>query len=352
MPADSNSLYTKQHSSLEDFWGRRENGPRFAREFRLFGRPARMTANDERVLAALDHVLPLYSVAPQSSHAPYSIHLIVRETYRDVGPLPDNLSEHLRYTGHGDWLDIQLGAWGHCHVDLRAGRALAVLAPALAARPDLVSHHLLNTIFTNLLQQSGFGMMHCTGLLRGDHALLLMAPHNSGKSTTALRLVLAGYSLLSDSQVYVAPDGGPLTLLGFPVGRIKLRRDVVPEFPELQPLLAAEMVRGETKFSVDIRRLNPALVCEEAIRPAKITLCLLTRSEKESSALTPATREEVMDAIMQNSIFYDTATAWARNLAPIERCVARARWHHLSVGRDPAGIVESMQSLSRNRIHR
>ena len=342
---DWKTLYDRYKGQLEDFWGRRENGPRFERAFTLFGRPGQVTSNDEGLLAAVGYSLPLFSSAPTIDRPPFAIHLAARPMPLDPGPPPANLFATTRYSGYGEWLSIQTGGWGHCQVDLAAGRAIAVLAPELAGRPALVSQGLLNTIFTNLVIGSGFGMLHCTGLLRGNRALLLMAPHNSGKSTTALRLVLAGYRLLSDSQIYVSPDSEALQLLGFPVGKVKLRRDMVAEFPQLRPLLTAEPVRDETKYGVDLRRLDPDLVCTTAVTPEAIDLCLLRRHDEAETTLAPVAPATLWEAVMANSLFYDTAETWQRNLAQIERLVARARAHHLAVGTDLAGIVTTVNKF-------
>jgi hypothetical protein len=228
----------------------------------------------------------------------------------------------------------------------------------LADRPDLVSRHLLNTILTNFAI-SQTCMLHCTGLIRNERALLLMAPHNSGKSTSALRLVLNGYRLLSDSQVYVRAESeerhagagfsprpaGGVELLGFPVGKIKLRRDMVGEFPALAPYLSTEEVRDETKFSVDLRRYDPALVHESAFRPRRIDLCFLTRSDDNRTRLTPATYAEALKASVENSIFYDAPGVWRKNLAQIEGLLGQARLYHLEVGVSPEGIVRALETL-------
>jgi hypothetical protein len=238
-----------------------------------------------------------------------------------------------------------LGAWGHCQVDLARGQALAVLTTELAAQPELVSRCLLNTVFNNLLTAAGLAMLHATSLARGDRALLLMAPHGSGKSTAALRLALAGFPLMSDSQVYLAERGGVLELAGFPVGRVKLRRDMLPDFPDLQPLLTPEEVRGETKFNLNLRQLDPALVQAEAIRPALIDVCLLTRHAEHETILKPATAAEFIDIAMQNSLHYDGPDAWRSNVALIQRLAAAARCHHLAVGTVSDSLVEVARGL-------
>jgi len=342
---DFEELYARHAAELEDFWGRRDNQLDCAHDFAVFGHAARLASNQAGVLAAAGFSAPLYSSAPPVDAPPLLISLVVRPMPQPPGPLPANLFSHIQYTGGGDWLALQLGAWGHCQADLAAGRALAVLAPELAAQPEVVSRCLLNTLLNNLLTARGLSMLHATSLVRGAHALLLIAPHGTGKSTTALRLALAGYPLMSDSQVYLSPRPEGLLLTGFQVGRVRLRRDMLRDFTHLHELLAPEEVRGETKFTVDLRRLNPALVRETAVRPEQVDLCLLTRHAAPRTTLRPATRAEVLDVTMLNSLHYDRAEAWRPNVANIVRLVDMARCHHLVVGTDPDSLLAAIGSL-------
>ena len=346
---DFEGLYARHAAGLEDFWGRRDNDVADTRDFEVFGHRVRLASNAAGVLAgvldAADFSAPMYSTAPAVDAPPLLIRLVVRPTPQPPGPLPANLFAHISYTGADDWLAIQLGGWGHCQADLAAGQALAVLSPELAAEPEVVSRCLLNTLLNNFLTARGLSMLHATSLARGERVLLLIAPHGTGKSTSALRLALAGYPLMSDSQVYVTqrPDG--LLLTGFPVGRVRLRRDMLPDFPSLRALLAPEEVRGETKFSLDLRRVDPALVRETAVAPEQVTLCLLTRHTAAATTLRPATRAEVLDVAMQNSLHYDRAEAWRPNVAGIERLVDMAQWYHLVVGRDPQSLLDAIRGL-------
>ncbi len=345
MSADLDDLYARHQDRLEDFWNRRKNWPRFEREFRVFGRRVRLASNQTEGLASADYSIPQYSVASPTDDAPFVIQLIVQPAPVPPGPAPDDLMRYIQYAGDGDWLAMQLGAWGHCQIDLRVGRALAVLTPELAGQPELVSRCLLNTILTNLFIAGGLGLLHATCLVRDARALLLMAPHNAGKSTTALRLALAGYALMSDSMVYVSPGPDGIQLLGFPVGRVKLRGDVLAEFPRLKPLLTPEPIRGETKHTLDLRRLDPALVYSSAVQSTAVDLCLLERREGHGTQWRPASRAEVMEAVMQSSLYFDTAAVWRRNLAAIDKLIARARLHHLLVGPGAGGIVQAVETL-------
>ncbi len=338
-------LYEKYGHELDDFWERRQNRPRYRRDCHLFGHPIRLSSNDQGVLKAIDHCLPLYSVAPVTHDACFHIQVVAQAGPINPGPPPESLFDHIQYTGDADWLMMRLGTWGQCYVDLTAGRAWAVLTPPLAERPDLVSMCLLNTVLTNFFIAHGLAMLHASCLVRDERVLLLMAPHNSGKSTTALRLALAGYRLLSDSMIFLSMRQDEVQLLGFPVGKVKLRQDMLFEFPHLRPLLLPEHVRHEIKFSFDLRKFNPDLVYDGAIKPSSIDLCLLERSSDKDTTLKPAEREAVMEAVMANSLFYDTATVWHRNLALIGHLLERARCHHLIIGQDGDRIVAAVASL-------
>lgn len=342
---DFDSLYARHAAQLEDFWGRRDNQSDYVQAFRVFGHAVRLASNQPGVLAAAEFSAPLYSDAPPVDAPPLEIQLVVRAAPQPLAPLPANLFSHAQYTGAGDWLAIQLGAWGHCQVDLAAGRALAVLSPELAAQPEAVSRCLLNTVLNNLLTARGLSMLHATSLARGDRVLLLIAPHGTGKSTTALRLALAGYPLMSDSQVYLTARPEGLLLTGFPVGRVKLRRDMLPDFPQLRALLVPEEVRGEAKYTLDLRRLEPALVRATAVAPERVELCLLTRHTGTDTTLRPAARADVLDVAMLNSLHYDRADAWRPNVANIERLVDFAHCHHLAVGTEPQSLLSVIAAL-------
>lgn len=349
---DFNRLFDQHAPTLEDFWGRRENSPRFVREETVFGRKLIVTSNIACVLDAVDMSLPLYSTGNLVTAPAFTIHFVVRKSPDNPGPPPQNLFDHNRYTGFGNWLSIQIGAWGHCHIDLEKGEAIATITPQLAAYPHIISHGLLNTILNNLLTGAGFCMLHCSGLVCGDRLLLLMAPHNTGKSTTALHLVMAGYQLLSDSQIYVSPDHDDLRLFGFPVGKAKLRSDMVGRFGSLRHHLHPEAVRDETKYSLDLRTVDVNWSHDASFVPRQIDLCLLRRSPQAHTTICPTDKATVWKSVMQNSVFYDSAEAWQQNLQQAKRLVDVANCYDLAIGTDAREIVSTIETIKDDHVSR
>ena len=348
MPPHITQPFNHHYPQLEDFWLRRDRQHDAVQTFRLCGLPLRVQANEPAVFDAVRRALSAFSAAPAIDAPAFSLQIIVRAASWQPGPPQRDLYPTNLFAGDGEWLMIQMGAWGHAHVDLGQRRATVVLTPELAGEPDIVARGVLHTIFTNLLIGSGFAMLHCTGLRHGDHVVLLMAPHNSGKSTTALRLTLNGFQLLSDSQIYVSPFHKDVTIMGFPVGRARLRRDMLPHFPQLHDFLQPEAVRGETKFSFDLREFDRALVHETAMKVQTVDLCLLTRGNSAETTLNPATTGQVWDTVIQNSIFYDSKAAWQRNLAAAAPLIDRARPFNLQIGHDAEALVRCVKTLLQN----
>src|SRR5688572_27137557 len=232
-------LYRKYNEKIEDFWSRRANAPKYERTIRIFGHPVIFDSNHERVLDSANLAEQMYSTLNSQTQATWRVHLTVRSQRPDgfsggrSVPPPERLVDLIHYTGAGDWLSMDLLEWGNCFVDMKRGEAYAVLSSALAENPEQVCLVLLNTILTNIITRHGYSMLHASALVKDEHLLLLQAPHGTGKSTTALRLLLNGYRLLSDSMVYIGEHSGDLWMGGFPVGRIKLRTDMLPLFPAL-----------------------------------------------------------------------------------------------------------------------
>ncbi len=329
-------------TGLEDFWQRQANRLKFARDERLFGHLLRVQSNRADLLTAVDLALQNYTQTSQTRPALGEIQLVVQPMRRSPGLAPDNLMQQISYSGSGDWLMMQLGGWGMAHLDLAKRRGTAVLDQSLAARPDLVAQCVVHTLLLNLVIAHGYGMLHASCLLRDGVALLLLAPHNTGKSTTALRLALAGFPLLTDSMVFVDEAG---FLHGYPVGLVKLRGDMVNEFPQLRPFLQSEIVRQETKYRVDLRSVNTDFVQETAVRPKKVILCLLSRHGEPETVIGDVGETAVIQAILQNSLYVDRPQVWQQNVENLQKMLVGETAVALKIGSDQRSLIQSLNQL-------
>lgn len=330
---------------MEDFWSRRANAPKYEKTIYVFGQPIIFDSNHENVLEAAFLAGQMYSTWHSHQETAWRVHLTINDPNPQPETPPERLIDLVQYAGADDWLSINLREWGHCFVDMKRGEAYAVLSAALAAHPRLVCQVLLNTIINNFITRHGYSMLHASALVKDGQILVLQAPHGTGKSTTALRLLLHGYQLLSDSQIYLIERDGALWMGGFPVGRIRLREDMLPLFPALAADAQREPVRNETKHRVDLVRVNPAWTRQEMIEVHRVEFCLLERLDQAESRIEPLSEDELWPDIMVNSLHYDTPELWNENLRNVELLLRRANVHRLRIGTSEAEIIKTVNQL-------
>lgn len=97
--------------------------------------------------------------------------------------------------------------------------------------------------------------LHAAVLARGDNTIMLMGGGGAGKSTTALRLMLDGYTLLSDdTALFTYCDGGALALSSLDCAHAaQTTLDLLPALKE--GVVGDIDHRG--KFSISLDKLQP-----------------------------------------------------------------------------------------------
>ena len=346
---DFNDLYRDFNGRMEDFWSRRTNAPKYERSIRIFGRRVVFTSNHPTVLDSIDIAERMYSSAEPNDELAWHVALIVQDFDPGLAAPPARLIDRVQYAGADDWLSIGLEAWGHCFVDMTRGEAHAVLASSLAEDPELVSQVLINTILTNFVTRHGYSMLHASALVKDGQVLLLQAPHGTGKSTTALRLLSDGFRLLSDSMVYIGERQGELWMGGFPIGRIKLRAGMLPLFPEAAAGAKSEPVRDETKHRVELDKLDPGMAHPEMLKVGRVEYCLLERWDEPHSRVEPLSEAELWPEIMVNSLHYDTPEFWNENLRRIQLLLKHASLHRLRIGTSEDDILKTVAQIWKTR---
>ena len=327
----------KTQNLLPDFWSRQRNAQTELFEFEPLGIPATITANRPEVLVAARLSAGRFSQAATSNGQPIRIQLVVRTNA--TGSVPADLPERLVYSGVGEWITVSAGVWGHGWANLEAREAVVFLSPALAAESRLVSRYFIDHYLLNFLLTE-WAMLHASCLLDPDRQrlLLLIGSHNTGKSTTALHLLRAGYHFLADGMVLIKQAEAGFSVGGYPIGEVKLRDDVLSLFPDYTG--EAVRVREQRKTVVNLRAAHPQRLVETVISPSAIHLCFVERSDTAQTQLGPLSPAEVWPRLIANTVYWDETPRLIHHQTTLEALVSRADLYRLALGSQVAGIIQ------------
>jgi len=326
----------------EDFWSRQANAQRFEFDFTPLGIPAHITSNDNAVLQAAQLSAQRYIHMQPTDERAIRIQIAVSE--KATHALPHDLSERLAYSGLDDWIALFVDQWGHSFGNLRTREAVVFLSRALADDTRLVSryfidHYLLNFILTR------WAMLHasCVYDSKARRLIIIVATHNMGKSTTALRLVRGGYQFLADGMAQLKRDKQGLLVGGYPIGEVKLRSDVLKLFPEYRG--EEVMLREQSKTIIDLRVAHPRCVIDSLVRPAVVHICALERDAVSHTRIAPLARDEALALFKDNTMFWHDARYLTHNSAVLQHLLHKAKLHRLIIGSDANAIVAAVDQL-------
>jgi hypothetical protein len=338
----------------EDFWSRQTNRQSHSLIQVPFGMPLGITANNLEALDAARLSAGRFSSWGEPGSARAQIRMVVRS--QPTAPLPVDLPERLVYSGVKEWITVSAGEWGHGFANLATREAYLFLSPALAAEARLVSRYFIDHYILNFLLTE-WAMLHASCVGKEGRLLVLVAPHNVGKSTTALRLLNAGYNFLADGMALLKrrpsfererlnniDNGRELVVGGYPIGEVKLRDDVLALFPKYAG--EAVQVREQRKTVVDLRATHPGQVVKSILRPSVIHVCLVERTSDPASQLTPLSPAEAAPTLAANTVFWDEPERLAHNAALLDRLMQTACFHRLSIGTDTHSLVDTLEKLS------
>jgi len=330
----------------EDFWSRQANAQAHSFDCAPFGIPTRITANQAEVLAAARLSAGRYSQANESGGQPIEIQIAVSQNTGTS--LPDDLPVRLAYAGVGEWITVSAGDWGHGFANLRTRAACVFLSQSLAADVRLVSRYFIDHYLTNFIFAE-WAMLHASCVFDAgrQRLIVLVATHNTGKSTTALRLTRAGYLFLADGMAVLRKDEGRLIVGGYPIGEVKLRDDVLAWFPEYTG--EAVRVREQQKTIVNLRAAHPDRIVESLIAPSSIHVCFIERHTAPQTYVDAIDVAEAIQILSANTVFWDDASKLEHNTATLHYLLRTAGLHRLRLGSDPDGILAAIDDLAPGR---
>lgn len=353
--------FVRQHlDRFEDFWHRREAAIKHEVTIEAYGDPLYFATNDPLLLEVPRLCADRYShCKPIENATPLRLNFIL-DRQLPIKRVPINWPSRLRYIGQNDWLTVNAEPWVNSFADLKQHIGLAFVSESIAQKPLLLSRYIGDCFVLNMLLRTGWGELHASCLYRDRRAILLIAPHNTGKSTTAFRLAMNGYQLLSDGMTYVRihnphPNpppsqktdgrGNKIELLGYPIGEVKLRTDMLKEFPQIKKHGRQTLVREDAKMVFNLREAMPDRMCEDSIWPQEIVVCLLERVNSHKTVAESIDQSTALIDLLPNSSHLNAVSQLANNLTSIKQLLDRARCYRLKIGSDVTGILKAIENL-------
>lgn len=338
--------------AFEDFWHRRVPALEHELWYPAFGYQVHFTTNERAVLDAAHISAPRYCRAKPLDGAPVmEIRIVVVPTFPAV-PLPDNLPAMLQTIGVGDFLFQAATPWVQWFTDLTARTCTMVISPALAADPWLLSRSFLDRATNNILVREGVGQLHSTTLVHDDAALLFVAPHGTGKSTTAFHLLNAGFRLMGDGLLFVREEqagastqASDFELMGYPVGEAKLTAEAQPLFPEWRGEGIEVTAHNVVKHVVNLRALAPNKMIETSVFPNRIVMCLAERNGQPTTTFETLDPETALLRLLPDTIFWDRPDAMQQSLDVLKHLIEHSACYRLTLGADRQQLVDTIVGL-------
>lgn len=196
-----------------------------------------------------------------------------------------------------------------------------------------------------VLASHGRHMVHAAVVATDDGAVLIAGKGWSGKTTTALACVEAGFHFLGDNYAVLSDaDAAPVAYTLF--SNAKLRPGTLGLLPELESAVVERDVPDDAKLIVDFRHHRPAQLRGSA--PVKAVL-VPELSGGASTRVEPAPARAGLMALAPSTI-YQLPNNGGAGLRPMAELVRTVPTFSLKLGTDPrsappaiAGLLEELR---------
>jgi len=338
--------FVQAHAAVfEDFWNRQVGDSFFALDYPAYGYQVHLTTNAREVLDAAQLSAARYARSDALEGNPVIELKVLVVSAWEAKPVPADLPARLQTFGTENYLFQAATPWLQWFTALDTRFAYGLISRSLAAEPRILSRYLLDRATLNILLREGVGQLHATSLMRDDHAIIFIAPHGTGKSTTAFHLLNAGYRLMGDGILFLRERNGQVELMGYPVGEAKLTPEMQPLFPEWRGLGDEVTVHSVVKSIVNLRELAPSKIVEDSVFPKRLVLCLAERNggKTQVERLSP---EAALERVLPDTLHWDDVGAMVRSLEVVQRVIARAACYRLALGTDREELVNTIVRLA------
>lgn len=249
------------------------------------------------------------------------------------------------YQDGGAYL-LHLPHLGQLRVDPVAGCASGALIPA--AMDVYGAFENINAMaLAPLLRRRGGVLVHAFSAAHRGSAVLLAGENASGKTTTGLALLAAGWKLIANDATLLGNRHGRVTAFAFP-GLLSAHADALQRIPALQPLLhdpAFSAAAPDRKITFPAQDHFPAPWHWEATIGA---VCLLSLNATGGSADHELTR--ITPAVALGQLLPHSVDRWDQETLDfqidlLDSLVRQVPVYSLQLGPDVPALPRLLQTL-------
>jgi hypothetical protein len=255
-----------------------------------------------------------------------------------AGPPSYHQGELIAYYLDGYSVLAHLPRFAQLRLDLAAGESSGLLLPAALTTYGVLEDILAITLSAHFRRRGRF-LVHAFAAAHNDRAALLVGGVGSGKTTTGMALLEAGWRLLANDSPVIYGDS---EVLSYP-GLLAAYPETLARFPTTASLAHSQPAgSGRAKIAVAAEAIWPGVWCERAPAAALFFPTVESRADHAIEELRPpaALRELLPHAVEQ----WDRAMIPA-HLETLRFLVERAPAYRLRLGPEVAAIPPLLARL-------
>jgi hypothetical protein len=241
--------------------------------------------------------------------------------------------DHLCYYVAGAQVVAYFPRYARLDLDLARGAVTGALTRH-ALTTYGVFEDLVAIALGPFLRRRGMFPVHALAAEHDGQALLLVGERGSGKTTTGLSLLRAGWKLLSNDAPLLAFAGECVDVLRYP-GLLSAYPDTLARFPELQALVPPGHPAAR-KLSFAAESVYADVWCERA--PAAL-VCFPHVARTLEHALVPLPAPEVLRRLLPNAVDRWDEPTIAPHFAALGALARQARGFELRLGTDTGTLA-------------
>lgn len=188
-----------------------------------------------------------------------------------------------------------------------------------------------------LLRRRGKFMIHAFAAAYQGRAALLVGSIGSGKTTTGIALVRAGWQLLSNDSPLI--DAATTNILSYP-GLLSAYPETLQRFPELHPLLPTAQPKRKVTFAAE--SIYPDVWRSDAAPGVILFPRVENISEHQAVRLTPP---DALRQLLPHAVERWDSQMIPQHLALLNQLVAQTPAYTLSLAPNTDTIPELIRSL-------